>query len=196
MMKDFSSFYSDHITKSIQTKRLLLDDDAIKNQIEKVATLIAEGMQSGAALHLCGNGGSAADAQHIAAELSGRYKLERHGLNAEALHVNTSALTAIANDYGFDDVYARLLQAKANKGDILIAISTSGNSENIIRAIHMAKSQEVKSIAFTGIADSKASKLANLTIKVPSDETPIIQESHIMIGHMICDWIETSLFNS
>ena len=195
-MKDFSSFYSDHITKSIETKRLLLADDVIKKQIQKVATMIADSMKNGSALHLCGNGGSAADAQHIAAELSGRYKLERHGLNAEALHVNTSALTAIANDFGFDEVYARLLQAKSNKGDVLIAISTSGNSENIIRAIDMAKSQGVKSVAFTGIADSKASNLADITIQIPSSDTPIIQESHIMIGHMICDWIESSLFDS
>lgn len=193
-MKDFISIFTDHISDSIKAKEALLKDDTLQTTIITAAQKILSSIQSGGALYLCGNGGSAADAQHIAAELSGRYKLERPAINAEALHVNTSALTAVANDYHFEQVYARLLQAKANKGDVLIAISTSGNSANIIKAVEMGRSLGIYCIALTGSSDSELSKIADLSIQVPSFVTPIIQECHITIGHILCDYIESTIY--
>ena len=145
-------------------------------------------------MHLCGNGGSAADAQHIAAELSGRFYYDRPPLNAEALHVNTSYLTAVANDYSYNLVYSRMIQAAAKKNDILIGISTSGNSENILNAFATAREIGVTTIALTGESGGKMGQSCDILINVPSRCTPRIQESHIMIGHIICEIIETTLF--
>ncbi len=145
-------------------------------------------------LLFCGNGGSAADAQHIAAELSGRFYIDRPPLNAEALHVNTSYLTAVANDYGYDEIFARLVEAKGKEGDVLFGLSTSGNSKNIVKAFVKGKKMGMHTIALTGQKNSKISELADLCIKVPSEDTPRIQECHILIGHIICELIERELF--
>lgn len=142
----------------------------------------------------CGNGGSAADAQHIAAELSGRFSYDRPPLFSEALHVNTSYLTAVANDYGYDEVYARMTRAMGRKGDVLVGISTSGNSANVVRALEAARSIGIITVGFTGAKGGKMEALCDYLINVPSSETPRIQECHILIGHMLCAVIEQNLF--
>jgi D-sedoheptulose 7-phosphate isomerase len=142
----------------------------------------------------CGNGGSAGDAQHIAAELSGRYYFDRPPLNSEALHVNSSYLTAVGNDYGFDYVYERMIQAVGQKGDMLVGISTSGNSTNVNKALSKAKEMGITTVGLTGRDGGKMGELCEHLIVVPSNDTPRIQESHILIGHILCEWIEISLF--
>lgn len=142
----------------------------------------------------CGNGGSAADAQHIAAELSGRFYKDRDPLNAEALHVNTSYLTAVANDYSFDEVYARLIRAQGQPGDVLVAISTSGNSANVLRAALEARAQGMIVIGMTGRTGGKLAEHCDLLLNIPSDNTPRIQEFHISVGHTICELVEERLF--
>jgi len=144
---------------------------------------------------ICGNGGSAADAQHIAAELSGRFYFDREPLYAEALHVNSSYLTAVANDYSYDEVYARLVKAKGRKGDILIGLSTSGNSKNVIKAFEIANKIGMVTIGMTGKSGGKMKEFSNYLINVPSNNTARIQESHIMIGHIICEIVEKEIFN-
>jgi len=193
-MKDFTSIYIKHISQSIIAKQEILKDEIIQNTLSGFCSQLGNTFKKGHVLHLCGNGGSAADAQHIAAEFSGRYLLNRKGINAEALHTNSSAMTAIANDFGYDTVYSRLLEAKGTNGDMLIAISTSGNSTNIVSAVHMANKIGIDTLALTGASDSKLSNLAKYTIKVPSEFTPTIQECHIMIGHVICHAVEVQLF--
>ena len=141
-----------------------------------------------------GNGGSAADAQHIAAEFTGRFYQDREPLFAEALHVNTSYLTAVANDYSFDEVYSRLIKAKGQSGDILIAISTSGNSTNIVKAASQAMAQDFKVIALTGESGGLLKDSCHWLINIPSTDTPRIQESHILVGHILCELVERSLF--
>ena len=143
---------------------------------------------------LCGNGGSAADAQHLAAEFSGRFYYDRQPLPAEALHVNTSFLTAVANDYSFEDVYARMVRATGKPGDILIGLSTSGNSPNVVRAFEEARAIGMTTIGFTGETGGKLSPLCDFLINVPSQDTPRIQEAHITIGHIICEIVESTLF--
>ena len=181
------------IKSSIEAKQQLLKDDKLIQTIEEVVLVISEALKNEGKILLCGNGGSAADAQHIAAELSGRFYHDREPLFAEALHVNTSYLTAVANDYGYDEVYARLVKAKAKEGDVLICISTSGNSENIIKAVIQAKAQKVKIIGLTGSTGGKLAAHCEWLISVPSNDTPRIQESHILIGHIICELVEASL---
>ncbi|MFO8068287.1 MAG: SIS domain-containing protein, partial [Bacteroidales bacterium] len=145
-------------------------------------------------LLLCGNGGSAADAQHLAAEFSGRYYLDRPALNAEALHVNSSFLTAASNDFGFEKAYARMIDAIGENGDVLIAISTSGNSLNILEAINEAKERQIFVIGLTGKTGGKMKNMCDIMINVPSEDTPRIQEAHILIGHIICEMVEKELF--
>ena len=142
----------------------------------------------------CGNGGSASDAQHIAAELSGRFYIDRPPLNAQALHVNTSYLTAVANDYGYNKIYSRMLEATGEKGDMLFAISTSGTSENILDAIKKARQMNIFTVGLTGIDGGSLNDLCDLVINVPSSNTARIQEAHILIGHIICESIERTLF--
>ena len=143
---------------------------------------------------LCGNGGSAADAQHIAAELSGRFYFDRPPLDAEALHVNASYLTAVANDYSYDVIYERMVEAKGQKGDVLIAISTSGNSPNVVKAAKKAKELGIVVIGFTGENGGELAEISDHCLKVPSNDTPRIQECHILFGHIICEIIEEQLF--
>lgn len=182
------------IADSIAVKQAILDNPDFLARIQQAADLITKSLQNGGKIHFCGNGGSAADAQHLAAELSGRFYFDRPPLNAEALHCNTSYLTSVANDYGYDEVYARMLRGTAKKGDVLVAISTSGNSRNILNAIEMAKTMGVKVIAMTGESGGAMRDVADILLNVPSTDTPRIQESHIMIGHILCELVESRIF--
>ena len=182
------------IQDSINVKQLILNDKDLVKRINKAAEICVESLKNGGKIHFCGNGGSASDAQHLAAELSGRFYYDRPPLNAEALHVNTSYLTAVANDYSFEMVYARMIQASAKKDDVLVGISTSGNSANILKTIKVAKEMGVKTIGLTGENGGKMAGFCDILINVPSTCTPRIQESHIMIGHIICEIIEATMF--
>lgn len=158
--------------------------------IEQMAETCRQALQNGHKILLCGNGGSAADSQHIAAEFVGRFVKERQGLPAIAFTTDTSILTAVGNDYGYDEVFRRQVEALGREGDVLIGISTSGNSGNVVKAFQQAKKQGVKTIAFTGMKESKMSELADLTLRVPAPVTARVQECHIMVGHMICEYID------
>ena len=182
------------ISESIELKSRIMDDEDMIIKIEKSASQCVSALTSGCKLYFCGNGGSAADAQHLSAELSGRYYKDRAPLPAEALHVNTSYLTAVANDYGYDEIYSRMLSGMGKSGDVLIAISTSGNSRNIVKAIEVAHSKGMFVIGMTGRDGGAMRELCDILLNVPSDDTPRIQESHIMIGHIICEIIETEIF--
>ncbi|MCZ2101137.1 MAG: D-sedoheptulose 7-phosphate isomerase [Chitinophagales bacterium] len=183
------------ITASIQTKQSILADDKLLSSIHQACDVIVKALKDQKKLLFCGNGGSAADAQHLAAEFTGRFYLERKALPAEALHANTSYLTAVANDYGYNHVYSRLVDGIGHAGDILIALSTSGNSENIIQAIETAKEKDMLTIGFTGESGGKMKDLCDILINIPSKETPRIQESHIMVGHIICQLTESQLMD-
>jgi len=182
------------IRESINVKELIYSDDTLIKTIEDITNLMIKCFKNDGKVLLCGNGGSAADAQHIAAELSGRFYIDRDPLFAEALHVNTSYLTAVANDYSFDNIYSRLIKGMGRKNDILIAISTSGNSNNVFNACYEANKLGMITIALTGKDGGKLKGISNYTINVPSDNTPRIQESHIMIGHIICEMVEEIMF--
>ena len=175
-------------------KRSIVDDEVLLGKIELAAELCEKAFRRGARVWFCGNGGSAADAQHLAAELSGRFFFDRKPLPAEALHVNSSFLTAVANDYGYDQVYARMLTACGSEGDVLFAISTSGNSANILNAIGVAKLNGITIIGMTGATGGRMATLCDVLINVPSESTPRIQEAHITIGHAICEAVEINMF--
>jgi len=179
---------------SIGVKTLVLADDNLLNNIHAATDLIVKTFLNKGKVLFCGNGGSAADAQHLAAEFSGRFYYDRDPLDAEALHVNTSYLTAVANDYSYDEVYSRLVKAKGSEGDVLVALSTSGNSPNILKAMETASSVGIKTIAFTGETGGKMKGVSDILLNVPSMDTPRIQESHITIGHIICELVEAKLF--
>jgi len=185
---------SQSIEQSIAAKRAILDNPEFQSRIQQVAEMITESLRQGGKIHFCGNGGSAADAQHLAAELSGRFYFDRPPLNAEALHCNTSYLTAVGNDYGYDLVFSRLLRGTAKAGDVIVGISTSGNSKNILNAFEAAKEMGVKIIALTGETGGAMKDYADILLNAPSKDTPRIQESHIMIGHIICELVETAMF--
>lgn len=182
------------ISESIETKKNILENDDLISDIEKCAALCIETFRNGGKVLFCGNGGSAADAQHLAAELSGRFYYDREPLYAEALSVNTSYITAVGNDYSYDVVFSRMVKAAGKKGDVLFGISTSGNSENVVKAIDQANQHGMKTIGFTGESGGKLQELSDVCIKVPSSNTPRIQESHILIGHIICEIVEETLF--
>lgn len=183
------------IEESIQLKEKLISDDTLVKTIEDVVALLLACLKNGHRIWFCGNGGSAADAQHLAAEFSGRFYIDRKALPAEALHCNTSYLTAVANDYGYEHVYARLIEGVASKGDVLIGISTSGNSTNIINAFTKSKEIGVVTVALTGATGGKMGN-ADFLINVPSTDTPRLQEMHILIGHIICELTEKALFTN
>lgn len=164
------------------------------NNIESASNIIINSLKKNNKVIFCGNGGSAADSQHLAAELLGRYKFDRNPLPAISLTVDTSALTAIANDYGYDHVFSRQLLGLGKKGDVLFCMSTSGNSKNVIEAINIAKQLEIKIISLTGCNDSEISKKSDICIKTTSLETNHIQEMHIAIGHLICEIVEENFF--
>lgn len=184
------------VNASIEVKRKVSEDAGLLSRIEDSVSMIAEAFRKGHKVLFCGNGGSAADAQHLAAEFSGRFYTDRDALPAEALHANSSYITAVANDYGYEHVYSRLLKGIGNKGDVLVALSTSGNSPNIIKALEVAQTKGMKTIGFTGSTGGKMRDLCHLLINVPSTDTPRIQESHILIGHIICQLVEEQLFSS
>lgn len=183
------------ISSSIAVKQMILQDEKLLNTIGDIVTKIVEGFKNGNRIYFCGNGGSAADAQHLAAEFSGRFYKDRIALPAEALHCNTSYLTAVANDYGYEFVYSRLIEGIGQKGDILIGLSTSGNSINIIEAFKKAREKGMISIGFTGEGGGKMKEMCDYLMNVPSNDTPRIQESHIMTGHIICELVETQYFD-
>ncbi len=182
------------ITSSINTKQLLLNDPVLMGTIEKVTTIVAAAFRAGNKVLFCGNGGSAADAQHLAAEFSGRFYTDRDPLPSEALHCNSSYLTAVANDYGYDVVYSRIVKGMGKPGDVLIGLSTSGNSVNIMKAMEQAAEIGMINVVLTGESGGKLRNMCDYLINVPSSDTPRIQESHIMIGHIICELVETELF--
>jgi D-sedoheptulose 7-phosphate isomerase len=182
------------ISNSIYVKEQILNDPPLISTIEQCAISISNCFRNGNKVMLCGNGGSAADAQHLAAEFSGRFYKDRVALPAEALHVNTSYLTAVANDYSFDIVYSRMIEGIGKEGDILIGISTSGNSVNIVNALIAAQNNGMLTIGMTGQSGGKMKENSNLLINVPSNDTPRIQESHILIGHIICQLVEELYF--
>lgn len=182
------------IQDSIEVKQDILNSTEFVGKIQQAINLIVEAYKNGKKVLFCGNGGSAADAQHLAAELSGRFYYDRKPLYAEALHVNTSYLTAVANDYSYEYIFARILEAEGGEGDILVGISTSGNSANVLKAFEVAKRKGMHTIAFTGIGGGKMADKSDVLLAVPSKDTPRIQESHIMIGHIICEMVEKTLF--
>jgi D-sedoheptulose 7-phosphate isomerase len=182
------------IAASIEVKTQLMADADLVGRIEQLAQSMTAVFQQKRKVLFCGNGGSAADAQHLAAELSGRFYKNRPPLFAEALHVNTSFLTAVANDYGYDEVYARMVEAAGHPGDMLVAISTSGNSPNIIKAIEKAKQCGMTVVGMTGRTGGAMADLCDLLINIPSSDTPRIQESHILVGHIVCELVEMLLF--
>jgi D-sedoheptulose 7-phosphate isomerase len=183
---------SDRVRESIEVKRSILEDDRLMDLTQRVAELCVRALKSGAKLILFGNGGSAADAQHLAAELTGRYLRERRALPAIALTTNTSCLTAIGNDYSYDQVFSRQIEGLGKKGDIAIGISTSGNSKNVILALRAARELGLSTIGMTGTTGGILSSEADYCLCIPSDQTPRIQEAHILLGHILCELIEES----
>jgi len=177
-----------------EVKAALAASAEVHQFIEEVATLLIRTFQRGGRVFFCGNGGSAADAQHLAAELTGRYYQDRPPLPAEALHVNTSFLTAVANDYSYEEVFARLLKAWGREGDVLWAMSTSGNSPNVLRAIDTARELGMVVIGLTGAKGGKMVGRCDYLFRAPSQDTPRIQEAHMVVGHTVCELVEAALF--
>ncbi len=182
------------IQESIDVKQSFLADASNIVLIENICNSITNAFKNGRKVLLCGNGGSAADAQHIAAEFTGRFKINRPALPAEALHVNTSYVTAVGNDYGFDVIYSRMIEGIGCEGDVLIALSTSGNSTNILNAVKAAKSKSMVTIGMTGISGGDMNDHCDFMVKIPSSNTPRIQESHILVGHIICQLVENNIY--
>ena len=184
------------IAASIQVKQAILSDEEMQANLVKTVNLTVEALQKGNRLWFCGNGGSAADAQHLAAEFSGRFYIDRRALPAEALHCNTSYLTAVANDYNYDVIYSRLVEGICNPGDVLFGFSTSGNSKNICLAFDSAKEKNITTIGFTGETGGQLKSISDVLFNVPSTTTPRIQEAHILLGHIICELAEEAFFKA
>ncbi len=182
------------IQASINTKQLVLQNEALLHTVSEVVRTIVATFKNGNSVYFCGNGGSAADAQHLAAEFSGRFYKDRKALPAEALHCNTSYLTAVANDYSFDLIYARLIQGLGKSGDILIGLSTSGTSKNIVQAFQTAKEKNMTTIGFTGITGGNMKVFSDYLLNIPATDTPRIQECHMLLGHIICQMVEEKYF--
>jgi D-sedoheptulose 7-phosphate isomerase len=182
------------IQASIDTKQLLLANEDRIHTIKECSLTITDAFKNGNKVLFCGNGGSAADAQHLAAEFSGRFYKDRDALPAEALHCNTSYITAVANDYSYDVIYSRMIKGIGQTGDVIVGLSTSGNSKNIIEAFKTAKLKGMITIGFTGESGGEMKNYSDYLINVPSNDTPRIQESHIMVGHIICEMVENLYF--
>ncbi|MFN3665505.1 MAG: SIS domain-containing protein [Sediminibacterium sp.] len=182
------------IAESIAVKQQILNDDALQNTVQQITDAVVAAFEAGHKVMFCGNGGSAADAQHLAAEFSGRFYKNRRALPSDALHCNSSYLTAVANDYSYDDIYSRLVDGTMEKGDVLIGISTSGNSPNIVKAFETARSKGITTVGFTGATGGKMKDLSDYLLNIPSTITPRIQESHILLGHIICELTEAAIF--
>jgi D-sedoheptulose 7-phosphate isomerase len=182
------------VSASIDVKQQVLADENFLQRISDAAAAISQAFRNGNKVLFCGNGGSAADAQHLAAEFSGRFYKDRKALPAEALHCNTSYLTAVANDYSYNDIYARLVDGIGQPGDVLVGFSTSGNSANVVRAFETAQEKKLLTIGFTGISGGAMKPLSHYLFNVPSADTPRIQECHILVGHIICQLVEEQVF--
>jgi D-sedoheptulose 7-phosphate isomerase len=192
-MASLEKLLGDSITASVALKQKVLE--TLTPQICSAGELLAKAYANGNKAIFFGNGGSAADAQHLAAEMECRFAFDRPPLTALALHANTSTLTAISNDYGYEQVYARLLEAHARPGDVAVALSTSGTSKNVLAAARLKAQLQIKLIALTGENGADLAPFADCVIAVPSKETPRIQEAHITIGHVLCEWVEHVLFH-
>jgi len=184
------------ISESVSVKSDVLKDERLLLLIEELVDVIVTVFRKGNHIYFCGNGGSAADAQHLAAEFSGRFYINRDALPAEALHCNTSYLTAVANDYSYDVIYSRLIRGIGKKGDMLIGLSTSGNSANIIQAFETAREKEMITVGFTGESGGALKEWSDYLVNVPSSNTPRIQEAHMLIGHIICQLVEEAYFHA
>ncbi|MEM8886474.1 MAG: D-sedoheptulose 7-phosphate isomerase [Bacteroidota bacterium] len=182
------------IQSSIKAKEAVLADEALLQKVQEVSNIIVEAFRADKKVLFCGNGGSAADAQHLAAEFSGRFYFDRDPLFSEALHVNTSYVTAVANDYSYDQIYSRLIKAKGRQGDVLIGMSTSGNSKNVIEAFKQGKENGMHIIAMTGETGGNMKDHCDVLLNMPSTDTPRIQECHMLLGHIICQLVEEALF--
>ncbi len=182
------------IESSINVKQQVLQNAPLLVTVEKVIDAIVTAFKNGKRVYFCGNGGSAADAQHLAAEFSGRFYKDRKALPAEALHCNTSYLTAVGNDYGYDVIYSRIIEGIGEKGDVLVGLSTSGNSANIVKAFEAAKEKGMITIGFTGLTGGAMKSVSDHLVNIPSADTPRIQESHIMLGHIVCQLVEEKYF--
>lgn len=191
---DNQSLIRERIRSSIQLKQSLLENTTLLNTTNKLAEIIVACYNNGGKVLWAGNGGSAADAQHLAAELTGRFYYDRPALSSEALHVNTSYITAVANDYAYDLIYSRLISGIGKKGDVLIGLSTSGNSGNVVNALIKAKEMGITTVGFTGEGGGKMKEHCDLLIDIPSRDTPRIQECHMLLGHTVCEIVETTLF--
>lgn len=188
------NFIKSKIKNSVDLKSSLINNETILNTVQQVVNDSIACYKNGGKVLWCGNGGSAADAQHLAAELSGRFYYDRPPLFSEALHVNTSYTTAVANDYSYDEIYARLIKAMGRKGDVLIGLSTSGNSANVVKALQVANEMGMITVGFTGETGGKMKANCKYLINIPSTDTPRIQECHMLLGHTICELIESNLF--
>ena len=188
------SIIKDIINNSISVKQQLLESEELLSAIEKVVSFVTDAFKNCNKVLFCGNGGSAADAQHLAAEFSGRFYKDRDALPSEALHCNTSYLTAVANDYSYDAIYSRIIDGIGKDGDVLIGLSTSGNSGNIVKAFESARKKGMITVGLTGTTGGVMKAWSDHLINVPSSNTPRIQESHIMVGHIICQLVEENLF--
>lgn len=183
-----------NLLAAIELKQQILADEATLELIEEISAAVVAAYRNGNKVFFCGNGGSAADAQHLAAELSGRYYYDRPPLFAEALHVNTSYLTAVANDYSFEEIYSRWLTAIGQEGDVLFALSTSGNSPNVVMAVEQANKNSMVTIGFSGNSGGKMAGMCDFLLKIPSTDTPRIQEAHMLVGHTVCEVVEREIF--
>lgn len=188
------SIIEQNIGASLVLKKKILEDKALLEKAQVIANKMIRAFRDKKKVLFCGNGGSAADAQHLAAELSGKYYIDRPPLPSEALHVNTSYLTAVANDYSFDRIYERMIEAIGTEGDLLVGLSTSGNSKNVVRAFRKANEMGIGTIGFTGASGGKLKALSEIILQIPSKDTPRIQECHMLIGHSICEIVEKELF--
>lgn len=193
---DSERLIATRMQEHLEVLSLLQADQSALELLSHLSKAIINCFQNGGKVYFCGNGGSAADAQHLAAEFSGRFYIDRDGLPAEALHCNTSYLTAVANDYSYDVIYSRLMRGMGRKGDILVGISTSGNSRNIVNAFDVCQEKEIITIALTGHSGGRMGEMADYSLIVPSDDTPRIQEAHILLGHIICEIVESAIFDN
>ncbi|MGJ7033003.1 D-sedoheptulose-7-phosphate isomerase [Niabella hirudinis] len=182
------------VQASIDVKKQVLENEPLLQTVAQAVNAIVTAFRNGNSVYFCGNGGSAADAQHLAAEFSGRFYKDRKALPAEALHCNTSYLTAVANDYSFDVIYSRIIDGIGKKGDVLVGLSTSGNSQNIVRAFEQAKAKGMTTIGFTGASGGILKTTSDFLVNIPSSDTPRIQECHMLLGHSICQLVEAQYF--
>lgn len=192
--QEHQDFIRKQLLASAEVKKELASSDEINERIGRVSDIMVTCFQKDGKVLLCGNGGSAADAQHLSAELSGRFRKDRAPLFAEALHVNTSFVTAVANDYSYDEVFARMVRAMGRSGDVLLAFSTSGHSPNILRAVEEAREQKMTTVGFTGRDGGRLGAMCDIELRIPSDDTARIQEGHMLVGHTICELVEKILF--